>query len=327
MNRGYDRYTVMKFTPMNSVTLQQLQALVCLAEERSFSRAAVVMRLSQPSLTKHIRNLEDTLSATLVDRRTHGITLTPEGKILTEHAKRLFKLLDEAAEKIERARDSEAGCIEAAASTIPATYILPRLIPLFRERYPGINCYIRTGDSDGVIDMILNEEAQVGFIGKGIEHRKLVAKPLWKDRLVLVVPSRHRWRGKKKVSLEEILSEPFVARERGSATRAITEEYLLARRGVDMSRFNVVCELGSSEAVKEAVISGMGVSIISIHAVRRDIETSNLFEVPLEDCAIERDFHVIYLKQFMPQKYHTLFLDFLEREPVSRHYGEDNSLR
>ena len=127
----------------------------------------------------------------------------------------------------------------------------------------------------------------MGFIGKKPLNKKLVAEPLWHDRLVLAVPGNHPWRKKKSVALEELLQEPFVAREKGSATRDVLESYLKEHKSVSLAQFNICGELGSSEAIKEAVIAGLGVSILSIHAIKRELQRGLLREILLKGCHIE----------------------------------------
>ncbi|MBW2598714.1 MAG: LysR family transcriptional regulator [Deltaproteobacteria bacterium] len=307
---------------LKNITIQQMRALVCLAEERSFSRAAKKMYLTQPSLTKHIKNLEEGIGVQLVDRKGREMSLTPEGRILCESAKRVFGLIDDTGEKIARMKENESGSIRIAASTIPATYILPHSLSRFRDRHKDIHCYVRTNDSDLTLDMILNDEAEIGFIGREITGRKLRAEKLWRDRLVLVVPASHKWSERGKVSLNEVSTEPFVSRERGSGTRKVLEESLRKNTNLTLSGFNIVCELGSSEAVKEAVLAGLGVSIISIHAVGREMEGGLLFAVPMENCSIERNFYVIYKKRVGLMKHHKVFLDFIRNYKLDARNGK-----
>ena len=312
----------MNYNNFKNITIQQLQSLVNVVGERSFSRAAKKMRLSQPSLTKHIQHLEDIVGARVMVRKQTGISLTPEGKIVYESAKRIFRIIDETGEKIARMHENESGNLYITASTIPATYILPHLIQAFKASYPEINCFVKTRDSEETIAMILDDEAEIGFIGRPIEHRKLYTERLWKDKMILAVPQKHKWAGRKSVSLDEVSGEPFVIRECGSATRATLEKYLHEKKKRDLSTFNIIGEMGSSEAVKEAVIAGLGISIISIHAVKREIESCLLIEMPVRNCRIERDFYVIYKKQLNLMKHHRLFFDFLKTFEISVNYGE-----
>jgi len=175
---------------------------------------------------------------------------------------------------------------------------------------------VKTSDSEEAINKVLDDEAEIGFIGKNTGNKKLYAKALWKDRIILPVPQSHRWRDRREVTLEEVFREPFIIRERGSATRAIVEEYLANNKERSLAGMNIICELGSSEAVKEAIIAGLGVSLISLHAVKRELESGILLEIPIKECVIERDICLIYKRRFPLMKHHKLFMDFAENYRV-----------
>jgi DNA-binding transcriptional LysR family regulator len=298
---------------LKNITIHQMEALIHLIEERSFSRAARKMFLSQPSLTKHIQNMEELLGIPLVNRESRSISLTPEGKILFDYARRFVKLREEAGEKILGAREMESGEITISASTIPATYILPWVLSGFRSLYPDIRLHVRTLDSEETIEAILNNRGDIGFIGKKPAGGRLEAEPLWKDRLVLAVPKDHRWQTAGRVKIQELLREPFIIRERGSGTREILERYFKEKKNISLSQFRIVAELGSSEAVKEAVVAGLGVSFLSVYAVGRELKTGDLTEIPLPGCRIERYFYLINRRQFGLMHHHRLFIDFVKR--------------
>ncbi len=295
-----------------NITLQQMEALICLAEEGSFSLAAKKMHLTQPALTKSIRNAEDYLGARLVNRSSTGITLTPEGKILYDYARRMIKLRDEAKEKITSLGANTGGNIYIGASTIPATYILPRVLAALRQKNPEITVNIKTADSEEVMNMVLAGEVEMGIIGKKPVNKKLSSKKLWKDNLNLVVSRTHPWSVKKAVLMKDLLNEPFVLREKGSATRDFLESYLKEEKSVNLSQFNVCAEMGSSEAVKESVIAGLGVSIISSHAVAREIAQGLLAEITIQGCRMERNFYFIYRYNFDFRPMHKTFAEFLD---------------
>jgi DNA-binding transcriptional LysR family regulator len=307
----------MSYDQFRNITIQQMESLIYLVEEGSFSRAAKRVFLTQPSLTKHIKNLEDSVNAKIINRKNMAISLTPEGKILYDYARRILRLRDEAKEKILRIKENQSGSIFVSASTIPATYILPHLLNEFRKLFPDIRAYIQANDSEETLEMILNNQAEIGFIGKETLNKRLNVEPLWKDRLVLAVPADHPWRKKDYVILDEVSKEPFIIREGGSATRKVLEEYLAQNTSRSLSRFNIVCEMGSSEAVKEAIIAGLGASILSIHAIKRELKEGTLIEVPIKSCAIQRYFYLIYKKQFTLLHYHKLFLKFVKNYKLS----------
>jgi DNA-binding transcriptional LysR family regulator len=296
-----------------NITFQQMEAVISLVEERSFSRAAKRMLLTQPALTKNIKNVEDSLGVLVVNRSNTGISLTPEGKILYDYAQRMVKLRDEAKTKIVKLQENTGGDIYIGASTIPANYILPRALSAFCKINPDIRIYIKTADSEEAMNMVLDNEVEIGCIGKKPLNKKLTAEPLWKDRLILAVPKLHPWRKKKSITLPELLNEPFVIREKGSATRELFESCLKESKATSLSQFNIRGELGSSEAIKEAVIAGMGVSVISIHAVERELSQGLLFEVPFQGCPMERNFYLIYRRQFDFRLFHKTFISFIKR--------------
>jgi DNA-binding transcriptional LysR family regulator len=294
-----------------NLTMQQLEALIHLVEERSFSRAAKKMHLTQPSLTKHIRNVEEALGAKIVNRSSRSLALTPEGRVLYDYARRIIKLRDEARDRVLRLREEEAGDIRIAASTIPATYILPYAIGGFRKKHPRIRTTVRTADSSDVIETVLDNGAEIGFIGKKPSGGKLIAEELWKDRLVLAVPSGHPWAKRRAVRVADISAAPFVIREKGSGTREALEECLRETAGPGLPHLNIAAELGSSEAVKEAIIAGLGISVVSVHAIRRELKSGLLTALAIEGCPIERSFYLIYRRQFDLMTHHKIFLDFI----------------
>ena len=299
------------------ITLQQLDALVCLVEERSFSRAAAKMLLTQPSLSKHIKNLEDFTSCRLINRTKSGISLTSEGSILYGYAKRILRLRDEARDKIILARDTASGLIFTSASTIPATYLLPRVLTSLKKAYPEIRVHLSPGDSDSVIHMVIDSHAEIGFIGKPVHDKRLLSEAIWNDELVLVVCKGHPWESSCSVSISELADEPFILREKGSGTMSVFDEYLESQHETMLSNFHIASEMGSTEAVKESVIAGLGVSVLSIHAVRRELAQGILVRVPLSGPAIKRSFFMIRRKQFTLLPQHLLFM-----ETAKAHLGD-----
>jgi len=295
-----------------SITIQQMEAIISLVEEGSFSRAAKLMLLTQPALTKNIKKAEECIGSRLVNRSSAGISLTPEGQIIYDYAKRVMKLRDEAKEKVLALNKNAGGNIYVSASTIPANYILPRVMSEFRKTNSDIKIFIKTADSEEAMNMVLENEVEMGFIGKKPLNKKLVAEPLWRDRLVLIVPKLHPWHKKKSITLPELLNEPFVIREKGSATRELFESYLKKTKSISLSQFNICCELGSSEAIKEAVIAELGVSVISIHAVSRELSQGLIFEVPIERCLMERKIYLIYKHQLDFRPFHKTFINYVK---------------
>ncbi len=298
---GYDAF--------KNITLQQLESLIALTEAGSFTRAAAMLFLSQSTLTKQIQSMEDSAGTKLVNRGRTGISLTPEGQIIYEYAKRTTRLREDAKERLERLKNQESGHLYISASSAPATYILPRLLTQLYHAHPGINAHVQMHDSEETLQIILNGQAEMGLIGKETFNKRLISERFCKDELVLATPLSHPFAGREGVTVEELLQTPFVMREHGSGTREIVEAALQSRFGKSLTLFNTVCEVGSSEAVKEAILAGLGVSILSLFAVRREIEQGLLTTVRIVDCPIERYFYLIYRKNFPLRTHHRHFLD------------------
>ncbi|NPU83972.1 MAG: LysR family transcriptional regulator [Syntrophaceae bacterium] len=295
-----------------SITFQHLESLAALAETGSFSRAAQRLHLSQPSLTRHIQNLEELAGTPLVVRQREGGILTSEGLVLLDYARRILRLREDAWDKLSYSRDGGRGRMNVAASTIPATYILPRVISAWHRLQPGITVNVQTHDSEEALQAVLHDQAEIGLVGKKTVHRGIVSVALWSDRIVLAVSPDHPWAGERELLPEQLSEGAFIGRERGSATRATVEAYIRAETGLDPSCLHALCEVGSSEAVKEAVLAGVGPAFISVHAVRREVEAGRLRIVPVRGWNIERSFHLIHKKNFRFKPHHALFLDFLK---------------
>lgn len=302
---------------LKDITFQQMEILIALVEAGTFTRASGRLFLSQPSLTKQIQNLEMSAGTRFVNRGSAGISLTPEGQILYDYAKRILRLREDAKDRIERMKEQESGHIYISASTIPATYILPRLLSFLKKTCPDMQVHVQTHDSEETLQIVLNDEAEFGFIGKEPVNKKLSVHRLWQDRLVLAAPIKHPLSKQKSVTVQELVQSPFIVRERGSATRVIAEEFLERHFNINFSQFNVVCEMGSSEAVKEAILAGLGVSILSVFAIERELKQRLLAAVDISDFVMERYFYLIFKKQFSLMKYHKRFIETVQQfQPI-----------
>jgi DNA-binding transcriptional LysR family regulator len=303
----------MSYDKFKNITIQQLEGLIALVEAGSFTRASGKLFLSQSALTKQIINMEESAGTRLVNRYSAGVTLTPEGRILYDYAKRIVRLREDVKDRVERLKNQESGHIYVSASNIPAVYILPGLLSDLRQACPDIRVHMQMYDSEEVLQIILNNQAEIGFIGKEISNRKIATERLWKDKLVLAVSADNPLAKRQAVTVDELAATPFVVREQGSGTRYIVEDCLQRNFGTGLSRFNVICEMGSSEAVKEAVLAGLGVSIVSIFSIKRELAQGLLAIVNITDCQMDRFFYIIYNKHFTLRKHHLRFLDVLKK--------------
>ncbi len=279
-----------------NVSLRQLDIFCRVAEMGSFSKAAASIYLSQPTVSEHVATLEKLLGARLFDRVGRKVELTSAGQLYYKYARRIIDLRSEAQQAIDSFLGLVHGSLLIGASTIPGTYILPKIVGSFARKYPSIQTSIVAADSGEIIEQLAERKLEIGFVGKKPRGKIFSVREIAGDRLLVAVPPGHKWKAKKTVSLEELRREPFLLREQGSGTRSAFEE-ALAKKGVSLGRdFNVVAVLGSTEAIKEAIREGLGVSVISDLAVGGDCERCKLKTLRIKGISIEREFYRVYLK-------------------------------
>jgi len=293
--------------------LRQLEIFVKVAELKSFSKAAEALFLTQPTVSEHIRTLEQELGVRLLDRLGRGAETTAAGRLLLSHATRMLQLQREALQAMDSFQGRLAGELLVAASTIPGEYVLPPLIGRFKEKFPDIAITLLIGDSRAVVDWVAEGRAEVAVVGARLPHRGIDYRELMPDELVLVVPAGHPWHGKQEVGLEDLRAEPLLLRERGSGTRAALES-ALAKAGLDLSAFRVVGEMGSTQAIKQAVKAGVGVSVVSRRAVEEECRSGLVWCLKLRDLKVARAFHVATHRDRSRSPLAEAFRTFIESE-------------
>ncbi|MEK6530598.1 MAG: selenium metabolism-associated LysR family transcriptional regulator, partial [candidate division NC10 bacterium] len=271
---------------------RQLEIFVKVAELGSFSKAAGALFLTQPTVSEHIRGLEEELGVRLLDRLGRGAAPTKAGQLLLGYARRILELHREARQALDQFQGRMSGELVVAASTIPGEYVLPALIGRFKEKYPDIAISLLIGDTQRVVEWVLEGRAELAVAGAQIDHRALEYRELMPDELVLVVSAAHPWHGKKTATLEEVRAEPLIVRERGSGSRHALEK-ALAEVGLDLGDFRVVGEMGSTQAIKQGVKAGVGISLISKRAVAEECQHGTLHCVKVKDLRFSRAFYLV----------------------------------
>ena len=295
------------------MTLRQCEAFLAVVKAGSFRRGAELLHISQPSLSQHVRELEEEFGVRLLDRLGRRVALTPAGRVVEEHARRLFATIADARDHVNELMGLQRGSLMIGASTTPGIYVLPKVIATYRSRYPAIQVTLRIANSQLIEERIRAHEFDLGVIGGhmlGPGEDCLAAGLV--DELVLVVPPTHRWGRRRHVDLAELADVALLMREEGSATRAVTER-ALRQHGV---RFSVAMELGHVEAIKQAVMAGLGVAFLSTHAIRAEAAAARLHVVRLRGVEVRRHFHVIHgLGRRIPATAQAL-LDLLTAAPA-----------
>lgn len=289
--------------------LRQLEAFSYVVETGSFSRAAELLGVSQPTVSAHVAALERELGLTLIARTTREAGPTEAGRLLFEYAGRMLALRRQADEALRRFATDLSGTVVVAASTIPGRYFLPRLLSAFQKRYPDVKVDLRITDSAGAARQVTEREAELGFCGTR-PGGKCVAREFANDFLVLVAPNLPRYRAywKQGVSLRRVAQEPFVVREEGSGTRRETELFLRAM-GVDPSQIKIAAQASSNEEVERLVEEGLGVAILSKSAAE---EREGLLAVELPGVRIRRKLYLLRRKNSVLSPSAQVFYRFAE---------------
>lgn len=272
--------------------IHRLKLFVKVAELKSFSKAAHACFLTQPTVSQHVAALEEYLGLPLLDRMGREIRLTRAGEILFEYAKQIDRLSEEAVQSLENYKGQKGGKLEIAASTIPGEYVLPDVLGRFKEEYPGLRCTIHISDTDEAISSLEYRRVDLAIVGAKVKADGLTFTRFMDDELVLIVPSGHRWEKRKTVSVADLLTEPFVMRESGSGTRMVLGK-ILRDMSIKPESLNISTIVGSTTAVKEAVRSGLGISLVSKFSVVKDVSHGLLHALKIKDVKFERPFYIV----------------------------------
>lgn len=282
------------------MNLKQLEAFVQVAEGKSFSKAAKELFLTQPTISAHIASLERELNARLFVRNTKEVSLSEDGKDLYRYAKQIIDLQKQIEERFETEEEGGRHCITIAASTIPAQYLLPRVLKRFNEKYPDEQIKIMESDSSKVVSQIVDHIVDVGFTGTVLEKKHCRYLPFYKDKLAVITPNTERYRRLKEESpegIDWILEEHLIMREEGSGTRKEAEEQLKAA-GIPAEKLDVIASIGNQETIKKSVRQGMGITILSELAAVDEEADGELLTFPIPGADAGRDINLVYNKNY-----------------------------
>lgn len=272
--------------------LWQLQIFCKVVELQSFSKAALAVHLSQPTVSSHIKDLEQHFDCTLIERLAKQALPTPGGRILYGYAKQLLDLRDEAEQAVADYHGRYQGELPIGGSTIPGNYLLPTIIGKFNHQYPQIRLRVTIGDSREIIDKVLKGEVELGLIGARYAARSLRYDAIASDTMRLVVPRGHRWDQTAAVHVDDVCREPLILRESGSGTRKAFEK-ALQKINRQVRDFHIVAEMGSTTAVLQSIKSGVGISILSMPAAEEALQSGILWALDIEALDLRRTFYLV----------------------------------
>jgi DNA-binding transcriptional LysR family regulator len=281
--------------------IHHLRIFVTVYRNKSFTRASEELNISQPTISEHVKNLEHSLGCRLFDRLGRSIMPTAEAEVLYPRALQLLDDLEQIRNEITAAGTGIKGSLFIGASTIPGTYILPRLAYTFKKQHPDVAFEILIEDSGKITNMVLQHDLLCGIVGAKTVSDKLDYTPVIEDELVLV--ATRKVLAQKSITLDRLVTIPFLQREQGSGTRQTFESFL-ENNNIPSEAFNIVATLGSTSAVKQAVKESLGASVISRVAVQEELDNKSLQEIQIRNLKMKRKFYLVrQKKRTLPPQY------------------------
>lgn len=298
----------------------KLKVFCTVAETKSFSKTSEIIHLTQPAVSLQVQALEELYETKLFDRTGGSVTLTKAGELLYKYAKEILGLYASARRDINAMIGLVKGNLSVGASSTIGNYLLPSVIVSFRKNHPRIWTNLIVGNTRLVVEKLLAGEIDLGLVEGDVTKHNLIVEKLLPDELVLVMSPDHEWAKRKNISISEITKEPLVMREKGSGTRQMIEK-CMEENSINPDDLKVSLVLGSTEAIKTAVEDGLGVSIMSAWAARKELKAGMLVASTFKDARFGRHFSLIQRRKGFTS--HTLgeFLEFLKIYPYEDPLG------
>jgi len=274
--------------------LWQLQIFCKVVELASFSKAGQAIHLSQPTVSSHIKDLEQHFGCPLIDRLSRHAVPTKAGALLYTNALRLLALRDETESIMAEFQGHYKGRLAIGGSTIPGGYLLPEIIGRFNGQYPHIQISLTIGDSHEIAQKTLAGEIELGVIGTRYGEPHLVETTCMHDMLKLIVPGDHPWAEKTSITIKALQQEPMIVREAGSGTLEVFTN-ALRTQGFELAnqQFNIIAEIGNTVGIIGGIKSGLGISILSTRAVEDDLANGTLKALNIDGIDLRRDFYLV----------------------------------
>ncbi len=295
----------------------KLKVFCIVAETKSFSRASEIIRLTQPAVSLQIQALEEMYGTKLFNRSGCVITLTQAGEMLYKYAKEISTLYSAAEKEIGGVTGLVKGIISVGASSTIGNYVLPSVIADFKRKFPKVGVHLHVGNSKNVIDFINSGSVDVGLVEGDVNKQKLIVEKLIGDEMVFIMSPYHALSKKASVSIMELSKEPLIFREEGSGTRQAIEKYL-AKHGISQQNLKISLIMGSTESIKTAVEEGLGTSILSKWAARKELRYGSLKTAAFKEDKFVRDFSLVFKKSKEPSHTIEQFTGFLRRYPFNK---------
>jgi len=300
------------------VNLDQLRIFHAVSETQSFTRAAAVVHLTQPGISKHIKQMEEYYGLPLFDRLGKKVALTQAGEILFEATREIMASIGAAEQRIEELKGLRGGRLVLAASFPIGIYFLPGVLAAFRKRYPAVTVTLDISLGERIVARILANKVDLGLVSHEVHDPRLTCTEFMSDELVLIVPRRHPWSGRRAVKPRELLEETMIVAAPGAGIRTVVEERLREKRIVLQN----VLDFGNLEGVKRAVEVGLGISIQPRTVVQREIAAGSLKGLAVGGMDARIEYFRVHRKDKHLSNATRAFLALLDAEAGSQSQGK-----
>ncbi|SFO94841.1 selenium metabolism-associated LysR family transcriptional regulator [Salibacterium halotolerans] len=303
------------------MNLEHLKSFYILANHQNFSETAKILHLAQPTVSLQIKNLEQALDATLFERTTKSVKLTPSGEILYKYADQIFSLVKQTEKELDSLSETIHGDLHIGASLTIGEHILPYVLGQFRKEYPNIQMKLKVYNSEQIMEHLANDDIDLGFIESTKSYPDYDQSAFLEDELVVTAsasPSSPVSPQKQIIQPEELFEFPIIMREPGSGTRQVVEKHL-QNNGLDPNKLDIIMELEHTESIKSAVESGLGIMIISKNAIKKELELGTLRQIPINGIRLRRFFYAVYNQKKLTLPAET-FLSFIQQYYLHEHF-------
>jgi DNA-binding transcriptional LysR family regulator len=293
-------------------TLQQLRILKAVATEKNFTKAAELLYLSQPSLSKQIKTLEKNLDVLLINRENNKISLTENGKIFLQYSERILALCEESCRALIDLKNGERGHLTVGASQTIGTYLMPRVLALFAQNYPQIDLKVQVNSTRLIAKNVINREVDIAVVGGEIpdELRKsLTVEHFVEDEFSLIVPKSHPFSTRKIITKEDLYHLNFITLNSNSTIRKFIDNILIQNQ-IETKQLKIIMQLNSIEGIKTAVSLGLGAAFVSSSAIEKEIELKTVEILKIENIRITRMLSILT----NPECYKTKAFEFFYSE-------------
>jgi DNA-binding transcriptional LysR family regulator len=291
----------------------RLRVFFAVAKHLSFTRAAEELSLTQPAVTFQIRQLEEHFNTRLFDRHHNRISLTEAGHSVYGYAERILELYRETEKAINEMTGITRGIVKVGASTTIGEYMLPLILSGYHDRFPSVQIRLMVHNTRLVIRKLEDATIDVGMVEGPVKNKNITLSPCTEDELVVILPPAHPLTAHESIPIQVLKDYPFVSREEGSGTRAVITEYL-SKAGVPYDKLDAVLELGTTESVKGAVEGGMGFSIVSSAAIKKELALGTLVVRRIDQVPMTRIINFVHPRQKFRSKAVEEFLNFAREQ-------------